>query len=738
MDLSFDPGSGAGGGGIDAVAVQTDGKVLVSGDFSSINGVSRRGIARLNTDGSVDLGFNPGTGADGRVPALAVQSDGKVLIGGWFTSVNGVSRNRVARLNADGSVDSTFDTGPGPAWSNDYFAWRLAVQPDGKVLIGGGLLAFNGATLNRIARLNSDGSLDPSFNVGSGANQDVYSVAVQSDGKVLIGGTFTSVNDLSRSRLARLNGDGSVDIGFSPGVAGPVFSVVVQPDGNILIGGNMGSVNGVTRIGVARIQANGTVDLSFDPGAGPDNQVRSVALQADGKVVLGGDFTSVNAVTRVRIARLEGGPLVPTVTLNGPAAMTLDYNTPFTDPGASALDSCGGSLPVTAAGAVDVLAAGTHTLTYSATDAAGQTGSVSRLVTVNRGSQSITFNSILDHTHGDAPFTISATASSGLPVSFTSLTPSVVTVSGNIVTIVGAGSGTIRASQGGDANYRAAANVEQVLTVAKANQSITFNPPATSTYGADLTLNGTASSGLAVSYAVSGPATFNGSILHFTGLGTVTVTAAQAGNANFNPASSVTRSITVGKAVLTVIADNKTRVYGQANPALTFTYSGFVNGDTAAVLKGSPKLSTAAATSSPVGTYPITVSQGNLSAANYSFALASGSMSVTAANTTVSAANVTAKFGAASVTLSASVAAVSPSTASVNEGTVTFTVRNSSGVTISQSVTGTVSRGTATASFPASALVRGTYTISVLYTDTLATPNFNNSIGVATGTLTIR
>jgi len=371
------------------------------------------------------------------------------------------------------------------------------------------------------------------------------------------------------------------------------------------------------------------------------------------------------------------------------------------------------------------------------TDSFGATGTASTTLTI-RGTQTIAFDPIASHTYGDAPFTISASASSGLPLTFTSLSPSVAAVSGNTVTILGAGTATIRASQAGDQNYLAAANVEQVLTVAKANQSITFNSPATSTFGADLTLSGTASSGLAVSYTVSGPATLNGTVLHFTGLGTVTVTAAQAGNANFNPASSVTRSITVGKALLTVTADNKAKVYGQANPALTFTYSGFVNGDTATVLKGTPKLSTTTASSSPVGTYPITASQGNLSAANYTFAFVNGAMAVTVANAAVSAANVTARFGAASATLSASVAAVSPSTAAVNEGTVTFTVRNGSGVTIGQSVTGTVSRGTATASFPASALVRGTYTISVLYTDTLPTPNFNNSIGPATGTLTIR
>jgi hypothetical protein len=243
---------------------------------------------------------------------------------------------------------------------------------------------------------------------------------------------------------------------------------------------------------------------------------------------------------------------------------------------------------------------------------------------------------------------------------------------------------------------------------------------------------------LAVSYTLSGPATLNGNVLHSTGVGTVTVTAAQGGNANYNAAASVPRSISVAKAVLTVTADSKSKVYGQANPALTFTCSGFVNGDTTAALKGSPKLSTTATTSSTVGAYPVAVSVGTLTASNYSFAFVNGAMAVTAANTTVTAANVTGKFGAASVTLSASVAAVSPSTAAVNEGTVAFTIRNSSGIAIGQSVTGTVSKGTATAVFPTGALAKGTYTISVTYTGAPATPNFNNSVGATTGTLTIK
>jgi uncharacterized delta-60 repeat protein len=199
--------------------------------------MSRGGIARLNADSSLDLSFNPGSGANRVVFALALQPDGKVLISGNFTAVDGVSRNGIARLNADGSLDRSFDPGSGANWRIN----ALALQPDGKVLIGGGFTAVNGVTRNGIARLNADGSLDPSFDPRggvSGGDQGVYAFALQPAGKMLIGGVFTAVDGVSRSGIARLNADGSLDPSFDPrGVAGNTYAITVQPDGKVLMGG---------------------------------------------------------------------------------------------------------------------------------------------------------------------------------------------------------------------------------------------------------------------------------------------------------------------------------------------------------------------------------------------------------------------------------------------------------------------------------------------------------------------
>jgi uncharacterized delta-60 repeat protein len=275
----------------------------------------RNHIARLNSNGSLDTSFNPGSGANYVVGPIVVQPDGKVLIGGGFTRMNGVSRNGIARLNSDGSLDTSFDPGSGISDDSDWpepWLSAVALQPDGKVLIGGNFTHVNGMSRNGIARLNSDGSLDQSFNA-SARHGAPASIVVQPDGKVLIGGVFTEVNGVSRNRIARLNGDGSLDTSFDPGSGASftVLSVVLQDDGRVLIGGFFGEVNGMSRNSIARLNGDGSVDTSFDPGAGPSDPtvwtgVSSVALQSDGKVLIGGSFTQVNGMNRSGIARLNG------------------------------------------------------------------------------------------------------------------------------------------------------------------------------------------------------------------------------------------------------------------------------------------------------------------------------------------------------------------------------------------------------------------------------------------------
>jgi len=183
--------------------VQSDGKILIGGWFSTYNGTNRGHVARLNLDGSLDASFlATGTGADSAVNSFAVQGDGKVLIGGWFTSYNGTSRGYVARLNPDGSLDTSFlATGAGA----DSVVNATSMQGDGKVLIGGWFTAYSGTSRGYVARLNTDGSVDIScFSAGTGTNNAVNTILVQSDGRIILGGPFTACSGTPRGHVARL------------------------------------------------------------------------------------------------------------------------------------------------------------------------------------------------------------------------------------------------------------------------------------------------------------------------------------------------------------------------------------------------------------------------------------------------------------------------------------------------------------------------------------------------------
>ena len=280
LDRGFDPeAAGAAYFGVCSLALQTDGKILVGGGFTNLCGQPCNFLGRLNADGTVDTSFNPG--ADGGVQSLAVQADGKILVGGQFATLGGQRRDTIGRLNADGTLDSGFNPG------TDYAVYSLAVQADGKILVGGGFGTLGGQRRNYIGRLNADGTLDSAFNAG--ADFWVCALAVQADGKILVGGDFTTLGGQPRDYIGRLNADGTLDSGFNPGAGGgDVWSLAVQADGRILVGGFFNTLGGQSRNYIGRLNADGTLDTTFDPGA--NLPVVSLAVQADGKILVGGNF----------------------------------------------------------------------------------------------------------------------------------------------------------------------------------------------------------------------------------------------------------------------------------------------------------------------------------------------------------------------------------------------------------------------------------------------------------------
>ena len=289
-------------GRLRTVKAQKDGNLLVGGSFSSIAGATHHGIVRLLAkDGTVDTSFK--AQVEGTVEAILEQADGKLLIGGSFTQVNGEAHAYIARLNPDGSLAT--DTA---AFNVTLSAQVTSIvqQADGKLIIGGAFSsvipagATDASTRSALVRLNLDGTLDTTWDPEP--NSTVYALLLQSDGKLVAGGAFTSVTPNSASAattryaIARFNTDGTIDRNFNPNVAGTILTLAQQSDGSIVFGGTFTqlapSTTVETRYNIARVTAAGQIDTTFDPHA--NNVVESIVVLSDDSLMVGGYFTSLN------------------------------------------------------------------------------------------------------------------------------------------------------------------------------------------------------------------------------------------------------------------------------------------------------------------------------------------------------------------------------------------------------------------------------------------------------------
>jgi uncharacterized delta-60 repeat protein len=288
------------GGWVNGIAVQKDGRYVVAGDFTSSGGGAQAKLARVQTNGAIDGSFAPTFNAGASLSAVAIQPDGKIIIAGSFTTVNGISRTRVARLNASGSLDMSFTA------TVDQPPTVMALQSDGKIVIGGYFTNVGGLARTCVARLNSDGSVDSAFNplfVGVPINE-VYEITFDHFGSILVGGRFSSVNGAPRSGLVRLNGDGTLDTGFvPPNIDGPILKIVSDLNRSIFIAGRFLNVGGIPTPGIAQLTDTGQVVGFPNTGA---NDVLSMTIRSDNKILLSGYFTTVNGQPRAQFAALRG------------------------------------------------------------------------------------------------------------------------------------------------------------------------------------------------------------------------------------------------------------------------------------------------------------------------------------------------------------------------------------------------------------------------------------------------
>ncbi|MNK17076.1 WD domain, G-beta repeat [compost metagenome] len=303
LDETFNPGMGA-DNIVYALAIQADDKILVGGNFKNFNGTTIAHLVRLNTNGTIDTSFVV-SGVDSSVMDIAVQSDDKIIAVGNFSQINGVQKNKLVRLNSDGGIDTTFLSGIGP----NYSLSTVSVNSTGKIFIGGMFDQFNGQNIAGLISLNENGSVNTAFNVGGGINGWVTSIALQPDGKVLAGGSFNSYNgNFSSKSVVRINTDGTQDMGFLPAEAdGLVFSVVVKADGKIIVVGGFLVYNNMSENSITSLNSNGSRDITFDigNGTGADNVINAAQILSDDKIVIGGNFYYYNGVARNKIAKLD-------------------------------------------------------------------------------------------------------------------------------------------------------------------------------------------------------------------------------------------------------------------------------------------------------------------------------------------------------------------------------------------------------------------------------------------------
>lgn len=314
-----------------AMAVQSDDKIIVGGSFTGINGTTSNRIARLNSDGTLDTTFttNIGTGfGTTRVNTIAIQSDGKIVVGGSFSTINGVTSNYIARLNSDGTPDTTFTTNIGTGFSSNVY--DVGIQSDGKIVVGGIFGTLNGVSTTTIARLNSDGTPDTTFttNIGTGFDNDVQTLAVLSNDKIVVGGLIENFNGTSIHFFTGLNSDGTLDTTFNTnlgtGFGNFVETIAIQSDNKIIVGGSFTTINGVTSNRIARLSSVGIPDTTFttSTGTGFGGTTRTIAIQSDGKIIVGGSFATINGVTTGSLARLDGDVFAPTVTTGSSSSIT--------------------------------------------------------------------------------------------------------------------------------------------------------------------------------------------------------------------------------------------------------------------------------------------------------------------------------------------------------------------------------------------------------------------------------
>lgn len=312
----------------------TDGSVILGGQFTDLNGTTTNRIFKTDVDGDIDTTFqtNIGTAFNDEVQIIAVQVDDKIIVGGSFTSFNGSTRNRLIRLNDDGTEDTTFytnltSTGDGSAFDSSITA--LGIDSSGKISVGGSFSNYNGASRPNILRLNSNGTPDTTFNGNLVTYGQIEKLSVQTDSKIVVVGNFTTPT----ARVARINSDGTSDTTFNTNVGtganDTVFGVRIQSDGKIVAVGIFTTFNGNGVPNLIRINTNGTADTAFTTAIGTSTSegLFHVSIISSGEMILGGLVTTFNGMSTPAYIYALNSDGTPNTALNNGFGSGFSVNT---------------------------------------------------------------------------------------------------------------------------------------------------------------------------------------------------------------------------------------------------------------------------------------------------------------------------------------------------------------------------------------------------------------------------
>jgi hypothetical protein len=304
-----------------AVAQLSDGSLIVGGSFTSYRARPANRIAKISATGVLDTTFNPTLGSNGFnnvVRTIAVVSD-EIYVGGDFTSYRGAVANRIAKLNSSGILDTTFSP---PSGSNGANSRLRAIVADGvNLFIGGDFTTYRGAVANRIAKLDLNGSLETTFSPASGANgvNNIVRGLAVSGGNIYVAGDFTTFESLIANRIAKVSLSGDLDLTFNPqtgqnGLNSYANGLAISGTSLYIVGHFTRYRNAVANR-IAKIDtATSALDTTFNPAAGSNganNMINSVAVIGS-SVFFGGLFNTYRGALAFRIAKTNSSGVLDT------------------------------------------------------------------------------------------------------------------------------------------------------------------------------------------------------------------------------------------------------------------------------------------------------------------------------------------------------------------------------------------------------------------------------------------